>query len=340
MKILFYKICRYLGLFWVAKLFFRNKLLILCYHGVSVRDEHQWWPGVFMSEVRFHRRMQLLKQHGYQVLGLSEALSLLKSGDLPPSSIVITADDGYLNSPQTLCKHCAEFNFPLTIYVTSYYVQRRNPIFKLMVQYLFWRTDKRYLVGDLSFAGITETKEIDLSNDDGKKWLNSIIDYGQNCSTEEERQNILIRLCELMDFDYEAMKNEGMFMLMDEHDLRRISDNDVDIQLHTHRHCFPLTREDAMQEINDNRAVLEPIINKSLTHFCYPSGVWDKSHHPFLKEQNIESATTCRLGFVTKESDFLALNRYLDKDDISENEFLAEISGFLTFTRKIRDVFK
>ena len=60
MKQLAYSILRYFGVYWLARKFFRKQLLILCYHGISVRDEHQWWPGVFMRGAVFRRRLELL----------------------------------------------------------------------------------------------------------------------------------------------------------------------------------------------------------------------------------------------------------------------------------------
>ena len=33
-----------------------------------------------------------------------------------------------------------EFGFTATVYVTTYYVQRNHPIYRLALQYMFWKT--------------------------------------------------------------------------------------------------------------------------------------------------------------------------------------------------------
>lgn len=324
------------GVFWFSRIFFRNQLLILCYHGISIQDEHEWWPGVFMTESCFRRRLHLLRSRGYNVLGLSEALVRVDNGTLPPRAVVITADDGYLNSPQTLVRACADFDFPLTIYVTTYHSAKQTPIFNVMVQYLLWKTCKTGLSGDFSKLGLPDTQYLDLSGQEKRRAVaQQIIAYGRDCGDENQRQEILKELSALMELDYQAMSSAGIFRIMDAQTIRALAEQGVDIQLHTHRHRFPADKAVACREIEENRQYLEPLVGKPLTHFCYPSGRWDEAQLPWLKELRVESATTCQLGFVSSDSNKLRLNRYLDKNDISESEFLAEISGFLRFARRI-----
>src|SRR5918992_5738383 len=73
----------------------RQRLLILGYHGISLDDEHEWNPGLYMKAADFRERMALLRRGGYRVLSLDVALRLLRENDLPPKSVVITFDDGF-----------------------------------------------------------------------------------------------------------------------------------------------------------------------------------------------------------------------------------------------------
>ncbi len=66
----------------------RNRLLIVCYHGVSSGDENQYQPEMFLSTTVFERRMQILRDSGANVLDLGEGLQLLSEGRLPPRSTV------------------------------------------------------------------------------------------------------------------------------------------------------------------------------------------------------------------------------------------------------------
>src|SRR5438105_2486444 len=45
-----------------------RRLLILCYHGVSLDDEHEWNPELYMSPERFRQRLMMLDAGGYSVL--------------------------------------------------------------------------------------------------------------------------------------------------------------------------------------------------------------------------------------------------------------------------------
>src|SRR6266404_9218304 len=72
----------------------QRHLLILAYHGISLDDEHQWDPSLYMAPERFTQRMQLLKDSNCTVLPLAEAVRSLYSHDLPEKCVVLTFDDG------------------------------------------------------------------------------------------------------------------------------------------------------------------------------------------------------------------------------------------------------
>src|SRR5437588_360861 len=74
-----------------------QRLLILGYHGIALKDEHRWRPGLFMPSDLFVSRMELISQMGCTVLPLDEALNRLQAKSLPPASVVITFDDGFYN---------------------------------------------------------------------------------------------------------------------------------------------------------------------------------------------------------------------------------------------------
>ncbi|HMC27800.1 MAG TPA: hypothetical protein VKM56_08410, partial [Verrucomicrobiae bacterium] len=52
----------------------RQRLLILCYHGISLEDEHQWRPGLYMEPKTLEQRLRILRTGDYNVLPLGEAL--------------------------------------------------------------------------------------------------------------------------------------------------------------------------------------------------------------------------------------------------------------------------
>ena len=52
----------------------RNKLAILCYHGISIDDEHQWMTKLFITPEDFRGRLQALRDMGAKVLRTGAAL--------------------------------------------------------------------------------------------------------------------------------------------------------------------------------------------------------------------------------------------------------------------------
>src|SRR3954462_8455678 len=72
----------------------RERLLILCYHGLSIDDEHAWDSQFSMRAEVLESRLRMLSEGGYSVLPLAEALERLRTRSLPERSVAITFDDG------------------------------------------------------------------------------------------------------------------------------------------------------------------------------------------------------------------------------------------------------
>jgi len=123
----------------------QNRLLILCYHGISDSDLHQWNPSMFMYAEEFRRRLQLLRDAKCHVLGLGEALTRLENGTLPPRSVVLTFDDGFADFHRLAWPILREFGCPATLYLTTYYMLRNVPVFDPALDYLLWTGRNRQL---------------------------------------------------------------------------------------------------------------------------------------------------------------------------------------------------
>src|ERR1039458_7863321 len=116
----------------------RQRLLILCYHGISHEDEHLFRSGLYLEPSRLEQRLVLLQQDQYNVLPLGEALKLLRAKELPPRSVAITFDDGTYDFFSLGYPLLRRFEFPVTVYQTTYYSDRQIPVFNLICSYLLW----------------------------------------------------------------------------------------------------------------------------------------------------------------------------------------------------------
>jgi len=323
-----------LGGFSLAQTFTKRGLQVLCYHGISLRDEHYFQPKLFMHEDTFRERMAYLKKRGYLVLSLDEALAHMNQKTLPPRALVITFDDGWLGIGTKAAPLLKEYGFPSTLYVTTRDVLSEAPVFDIALRYLLWKKRNETLA--LSSIGL-DSETIVLSTADEREHVACRISEFSKNWDDHDKQAMLLKLTKTLGIDLNSDENNPLFRLMTMEQLARLPSGGMNLQLHTHRHRLPIDDPEGVKsEIIKNRAVLKRIVSGPLQHLCYPSGKFHPSQFPLLKKLGIESATTCLSGFNYPSTERFALRRFLDGENIAQLEFEAELSGFLELMRKLR----
>ena len=316
----------------------KSGLRIICYHNFSKGIEVKWKPKLFITPDTFIKRLKFFEKNNFSVLSIDEALNLLQTNKLPRRPVVITMDDGWVGIRKYAHPLLSEKNFPYTIYLTTYYSSKASPVFNLLIEYFFWISTKKYAnFSDCKFPFYCDEN---ISDQEIKNSIcNKIIEYGNQLSNSDR---IKISACvgKALNVDFQKILNSRVLEIMSLKEIEKISLEGVDIQLHTHRHCWPLNQKEAISEIVDNRNYLKQAINHDLKHFCYPSGFYNPSQFPFLKKTNILSAVTCNPGLNYQSTSKYVLNRFLDGENISQIEFEAEMCGFLEFLRKIRNILR
>ena len=330
-------ISKYLGLFAISRVLVRKKIRVLCYHGFTMKDEHQNVPGLFIEPGEFKRRLDYLKAKGYQVVSLEEAYQNLNQGEVKKDQVVITIDDGYFSVLKLAAPLLKEYQYPSTLYLTSYFFNKDCPVFTLAVGYMFWKSDQSYAdFSAMNIPSLSKFTQVNLTPEARNKIAILIKEYGQPLKGNEKRVAILEKLGDVLGVDYQLLNQQRLFNLVNKEEISELLECGIDIQLHTHRHTFPVNHEIAKNEIQDNKESINPLLAKPMTHFCYPSGVWSTKHWEVLSEENIATATTCETGMVDSESHHFAWPRILDSSRVSQIEFEAEISGFNELLRLAR----
>jgi peptidoglycan/xylan/chitin deacetylase (PgdA/CDA1 family) len=304
----------------------RSRLLILAYHGVSLADEHEWDSSLFMSHENFAARLRLLKRAGCAVLPLGEAVERLYANDLPDKAVALTFDDGTRDFKERAHPLIAEFGFPVTLYLTTFYSEFARPVFNVVVSYLLWKGRSSRL--DLS-ALVGQGASLDLSTraarDEAARELREFAEREK--MSAEERDALAASLARRLKIDYDALAGSRLLQILGPGEVKELSDAGVDVQLHTHRHRAPLERGLFLREIEDNRSRIRALTGKTAEHFCYPSGIYDARHLPWLEEACVRSATTCDAGLASRESNRLLLPRLIDSSSLSEVEFEGWLTG-------------
>jgi peptidoglycan/xylan/chitin deacetylase (PgdA/CDA1 family) len=304
----------------------RQRLLILAYHGVALSDEHLFNGSQFISADLFRDRLELLRRSRCAVLPLGEAVERLYANDLPDRAVAITFDDGLSDFYRRAFPLITEFDFPVTLYLTTFYSYYQRPVFDLMCAYLLWK----------GRSGVLDLKE--LTGQDFKTALQELdtreaalrqihaFARAQKLSADE-KDAFAAALARHLEIDYESLIEHRMMHNLTASEVGKLAAGGIDVQLHTHRHRTPLNRELFLREIEDNRQSIQEMTGKNPAHFCYPSGVYDLRFLPWLREAGVISATTCESGFASRGSNRLLLPRFLDNATLSPIEFESWLTG-------------
>jgi peptidoglycan/xylan/chitin deacetylase (PgdA/CDA1 family) len=304
----------------------RERLLILCYHGVSLEDEHEWRPKLYMPPAILRERFEALRLGGYQVLSLSEAVERLYKNDLPPRSVALTFDDGGYDFYRQANPILREFGYAATVYQTTYYSDYARPIFGVAASYLLWKR-RDGLLQPSPALGLRE--RMDLRSEVVRNQAVAVLE--QFCLRENlngyQKNDVLERLAQLLGLDYNAFVAKRLLQIMRPEEIAEVARAGFDIQLHTHRHRTPLDETLFRKEITDNRQRIVEASGRTPTHFCYPLGHYEKMFVPWLEMEGVASATTCDPALASLQSHRLLLPRFVDTTMQPLYVFEAWLSG-------------
>jgi peptidoglycan/xylan/chitin deacetylase (PgdA/CDA1 family) len=310
----------------------RRRLLILCYHGISLHDEHEWNPGLYMSPATFERRLQHLRANRYAILPLAEALTRLQAGTLPPRAVSLTFDDGAHDFAEVAVPLLATYDAPATVYLTTHYVQHRYPVLDTGLSYLLWqgRNGGRDLAALVPGAPplLVATPEQRASTWKLlRTWANDHLPHS------DAKNNFLRTVAETLGTTNDTLLwTKKLLHIMSEEQVRTLPTS-IAVELHTHRHRTPRDREAFQQELQINREHIHALRPHapSPTHFCYPSGNYSRHFLPWMDEMQVTSATTCVPGLTTRASHPLLLPRFVDTTTQTLATFDAWCSGIAEF---------
>jgi peptidoglycan/xylan/chitin deacetylase (PgdA/CDA1 family) len=304
----------------------QQRLLILCYHGTSLEDEHLWRPGLYMSAERLRERFSVLKEGRYAVLPLGEALERLRAQTLPARSVALTFDDGTYDFYRKAYPLLREYGFPAAVYLTTYYALSERPVFNLICSYMLWQRRGK-VIPDGQKIGLQGP--LDLRSETGRhRVVRSLIDFAEREGmTGVQKDDLAVRLASFLGIDYGALKAKRILQLMNAREVQQVAGDGVDIQLHTHRHRMPESEGLFSREIRENREHILELALANPIHFCYPGGIYQPAFLPWLRAEQVVSATTCDSGLCTRQSESLLLPRFVDSQRRTQLEFESWTAG-------------
>jgi peptidoglycan/xylan/chitin deacetylase (PgdA/CDA1 family) len=310
-----------LGSQWRAR-----RLLILCYHGVSLDDEHEW-SGLYVPPEHFRGRLEALRRAGCSVLRLQDAVDRLFRGTLPPRAVVLTFDDGYYDFAAKAWPALREFQYPATVYFSTYYSVHNLPVFDPMCGYLLWKARGHRLSWpemEIAPTGIDAQTAPRIGAHIQNLALHRRL-------TALQKNDLLHNLAARLTIDFDTLCSRRILHLMKPEEAAQIAKEGVDFELHCHRHRVYRSRARFQRELQDNHQAIQAATGQSPTHFCYPGGFLLPEFPAWLAEFGIVSATTCESGLASRASARYELPRLLDTPGISPDVFSAWLSGLASF---------
>jgi len=87
---------------------------VLSYHGLSPVESNK----MTISQAMFEQQMGLLKEKGYRVISMDQLFDFLEfKASIPPKSVVITIDDGWLSAYEIAFPILKKYGYPATLFV-------------------------------------------------------------------------------------------------------------------------------------------------------------------------------------------------------------------------------
>ena len=210
----------------------------------------------------FEKSISWLRNSGWDIVTLDEALTRLRDGAQTRRFAVITFDDGYRDNITRALPILRREQVPFTVYIPTGAITRELYAWWLGLRELFRTNDKV----EIAALGMTfscadlRSKRIGLSV--ATLWAHEnfkrVSDFGHTFSKYEIS---LQSLCHRY--------------FIDEDELRFLANDPLStIGAHTVTHPALATLDDAevSRELADNRAYLQGQLNREVLHFAYPYG--------------------------------------------------------------------
>lgn len=109
---------------WLGSVVSHYTVPILMYHYINAEEPLRSKLGV--SPQSFERQMRFLRERRYNIMPLTELADLIRDKKgLPPRTVAVTFDDGYLDNYTNAYPVLKKYNIPATIFVVVNRIGRR-----------------------------------------------------------------------------------------------------------------------------------------------------------------------------------------------------------------------
>lgn len=250
-----------------------------------------------------------LLAHHFNVLPLSDAVTLLQQNKLPARAACITFDDGYADNLLLALPILEKYGLSATVFVATGFldggIMFNDTVLECIRQYPGDELDMSQLGMQSKHACSNETERRQTFRD-----IVSAIKYlPTECRLEKTQQ--------LVELTGTRLPED---LMLSSSQLLELSERGVEIGAHTVSH--PILRlldsTRASSEIEQSRNNLVEILNKPVDLFAYPNGVpgvdYDLRHPTMLARLGFKAAVSTCAGYSVKETNIFELRRFTPWD--------------------------
>lgn len=280
--------------------------LILGYHRVipGVGDEYQ----IGVTPEHFAEHLEILRKFANPIQ-LSDLVSCIKQGSLPPRAVAVTFDDGYADNFHTAFPLLQHYQVPSTMFVCTDFIGRS-----------FWWDQLAWFIN--SPASLPNALHLELQGA-SFEW-----------NSAGSSRNKLITSLHLQLFSLDAQERNGVITqvqqwssappfdtashrAMTSEELRQlVKSGIVDIGSHTRTHPVlnGLSIEKQTDEIRTSRQHLESVLERPVPGFSYPNGAFDEQTRHLVRDSGYIYACMSASGLANKTDAIFQLPRLWPKD--------------------------
>ncbi len=314
-------------------------LCVVTYHGVLPQGYEQVGPmldGGLVSAESFRRQLRLLKSH-YNIVHPEQ---LCSTGELrqsvPPRSVLITCDDGLLNTLTEMLPILQEEEVPCLFFVTGLSTADASGMLWYEELYLMMlRTPALASIGEID-TELVKSESIAKGDVRSFWWglvrkLSRLDAEGRREFLDHARETLGLREDWHVAYTDEPV-HRRRFLVMNRSELKLLAEATVAIGSHTLSHPMlsQMAREQAWHEIAESRRALEQILQRSVWALAYPFGDPDSVT---LRETEMAERAGYTWAFSNHEGGLYSYDRYAVPRvhvtaDMTLSEFEAHVSGF------------
>jgi peptidoglycan/xylan/chitin deacetylase (PgdA/CDA1 family) len=285
--------------------------VILMFHRVAEPASDPW--ALAVSPSHFEAQMRLVKDKRIP-FSLSEFVTRLQDGSLPPQAVAVTFDDGYVDNLRFAKPILERVGVPATVFLTTGYIGKRNE---------FWWDELARLVlagttaaeGTIVIAGqsiavqFTAADALPAGRDRWRGWE----------APRTARQRIFIEIWQaLRGLDHAARESglntvrqllaresgaESDFPMTADEVRQLVHGVGIDIGAHTESHR-PLTAIDPGErrdEIVRSRSACEALAGAPIEGFAYPYGDFNAVTKTLVQQAGLRWACSTERAAVNRE---------------------------------------